>query len=90
MDISLKIFAFIVILCYFIIVLGFLRKKKFDLKYSLLWLLAGIIMILVVAFPNFIIWVTGMMGVKGCFKWDFCNLYFVRNCYYDFYDCGII
>ena len=60
MDISLKIFAFIVILCYFIIVLGFLRKKKFDLKYSLLWLLAGIIMILVVA----IIWVTGMMGVK--------------------------
>ncbi len=64
MDISLKIFAFIVILCYFIIVLGFLRKKKFDLKYSLLWLLAGIIMILVVAFPNFIIWLNGMMGVK--------------------------
>lgn len=36
MDISLKIFAFIVILFYFIVVLGFLKKKKFDLKYSLL------------------------------------------------------
>lgn len=64
MDISLKIFAFIVILLYFVVVLGFLRKKKFDLKYSLLWLLAGIIMFLVVAFPNFIIWVTGKMGIK--------------------------
>ena len=64
MDISLKIFAFIVILFYFVVVLGFLRKKKFDLKYSLLWLLAGIIMFLVVAFPNFIIWVTGNMGIK--------------------------
>ena len=64
MDISLKIFSFIVILFYFIVVLGFLRKKKFDLKYSLLWLLAGIIMFLVVAFPNFIIWVTGKMGIK--------------------------
>lgn len=29
MDISLKIFAFIVILFYFVVVLGFLRKKKF-------------------------------------------------------------
>lgn len=64
MDISLKIFAFIVILFYFVVVLGFLRKKKFDLKYSLLWLLAGIIMFLVVAFPNFIIWVTEKMGIK--------------------------
>lgn len=64
MDISLKIFAFIIILFYFVVVLGFLRKKKFDLKYSLLWLLAGIIMFLVVAFPNFIIWVTGKMGIK--------------------------
>lgn len=64
MDISLKIFAFIVILFYFVVVLGFLRKKKFDLKYSLLWLLAGIIMFLVVAFPNFIIWVSGKMGIK--------------------------
>lgn len=64
MDISLKIFAFIVILFYFVVVLGFLRKKKFDLKYSLLWLLAGIIMFFVVAFPNFIIWVTGKMGIK--------------------------
>ena len=64
MDISLKIFAFIVILFYFVVVLGFLRKKKFDLKYSLLWLLAGIIMFLVVAFPNFIICVTGKMGIK--------------------------
>ena len=64
MDISLKIFAFIVILFYFVVVLGFLRKKKFDLKYSLLWLLAGIIMFLVVAFPNFFYCVTGMMGIK--------------------------
>lgn len=52
MDISLKIFAFIVILFYFVVVLGFLRKKKFDLKYSLLWLLAGIIMFLVVGFQT--------------------------------------
>ena len=51
-------------LFYFVVVLGFLRKKKFYLKYSLLWLLAGIIMFLVVAFPNFIIWVTGKMGIK--------------------------
>ena len=76
MDISLKIFAFIVILFYFVVVLGFLRKKKFDLKYSLLWLLAGIIMFFVVAFPNFIIWVTGKMGIKvasnGIFASVFC------------------
>ena len=35
-----------------------------SLKYSLLWLLAGLIMLLVVAFPNFIIWATGKMGIK--------------------------
>ena len=37
---------------YFILILVFLKKKAIELKYTLLWLLAGTVMALLIIFPN--------------------------------------
>lgn len=39
-------------LIYFIIIFFFLRKKSLSLKYTLLWIAFGTVMLLVVAFPD--------------------------------------
>ena len=44
MSTSLRIFALVLITIYFVIIFSLLKKKKFALKYSLLWFLAGILM----------------------------------------------
>lgn len=64
MDTSLRIFAICVIVVYFVVVFRLLKKQKFLLKYSLLWMFAGIIMLLVIICPNVVIWITGKLGIK--------------------------
>ena len=39
------------IILFFVIVLYFLKRRRLTLKYSLLWLLTGTVMLVLVAFP---------------------------------------
>ena len=60
---NLRITLIIALCFYFILILYFLKIKALELKYTLLWLLAGVIMGLVVIFPRLLRRLTKMLGI---------------------------
>lgn len=61
---TLRFFLITAIICYFIIILYFLKQRALNLKYTLLWLLAGVVMGLLVIFPNLLVRIIHMLGIE--------------------------
>lgn len=51
MNISLRLTLIVALLIYYVVLFYLLRKRALTLKYTLLWIISGIVMILIVAFP---------------------------------------
>lgn len=64
MSTSLRIFALVLITIYFVVIFRLLKKQKFALKYSLLWFLAGILMLIIVIWPNVLVWGAELLGIE--------------------------
>ncbi len=52
------------VIIFFIIVLLLLKKRSLSLKYTLLWLLAGLVMAIMVLFPKLL----GKRQIKQCIE----------------------
>lgn len=63
--VNLKVTLIIAVCCYFILIMLFLKKRALELKYTLLWLLAGVIMGLAVLFPGILFRFTKFLGIVG-------------------------
>lgn len=63
MNMTLRMMALGVIVVYFLILLGLLKKKALNLKYTLLWFMTGCIMIIVLLFPDLLEIPLHMIGV---------------------------
>lgn len=50
-------------LCYFILLLIFLKRKALLLKYALLWIIAGIFLVLMVIFPELLTCIKEIFGM---------------------------
>ncbi len=59
----LRISLLLGLLLYFVVIFILLKKNSLNLKYTLLWLLTGIVMTIVVIFPNIIKVPLNKMGV---------------------------
>lgn len=55
MSLSLRVFSFVLIAFYFIVIYKLLKKRRFALKYSLLWLLAGMVMTIIAIWPEVLV-----------------------------------
>lgn len=64
MSSMLRGFFFGAVLLYFVLVIYLLRREKFLLKYGILWLFSGCIMLLFAVFPSLLIYITGFLGVQ--------------------------
>lgn len=62
---NLRITLIIAVCCYFILILLFLKRKALELKYTLLWLLAGVVMGLFVIFPRLLVYLTKFLGIES-------------------------
>lgn len=62
---TLRITLCIAVICYFILILYYLKKKVIDLKYTLLWLIAGLIMGLMIFFPELLVWFVKFLGIES-------------------------
>lgn len=60
---NLRIVLIIAVISYFIIILAFLKSKAISLKYTLLWIVAGLAMAVMVAFPDFLSYVVNKLGI---------------------------
>ena len=59
----LQIVAIIVTIVFFFCLIRMLKKNDFALKYSLLWLLSGAIMLVLAIFPGILDWFASLIGV---------------------------
>lgn len=62
---TLRFTLIVGLLCYFIIILYFLKNKALSLKYTLLWILAGVIMLVMTVFPIVLFKITGLLGIQS-------------------------
>ncbi len=61
---TLRITLIIAVVCYFIVILHFLKNKALNLKYCLLWLLAGGVMGILVVFPQLLVRMIRLFGIQ--------------------------
>lgn len=62
---TLRITLIIAVISYFIIILYFLKNRALNLKYTLLWLLAGVVMGVLVVFPEMLQRVIHVFGIQS-------------------------
>lgn len=61
---TLRITLIAAVICYFIMILYFLKQRALDLKYTLLWLLAGAVMGVLVAVPELLTAIIHIFGIQ--------------------------
>lgn len=64
MTTTLRILIFIGILSYYVLIFYFLRKRELALKYTLLWMIAGVIMLLFDLFPQLLTFMVHLFGIE--------------------------
>lgn len=64
MSTELKITALISILFIILLILHYVKKEKILIKYSLVWLLPCIILLIFVLVPGFLTWTTNVLGFQ--------------------------
>lgn len=65
LPVNLRITLGIALVVYFALILLFLKNKAIELKYTLLWLLAGVCMALLVVFPTILPAFLRILGITG-------------------------
>ncbi len=61
---TLRFTLIVGVICYFIIILYYLKQRVLNLKYTLLWLLAGVVMGLFVVFPELLVYMTRLFNIE--------------------------
>ena len=61
---TLRITLIIAVIVYFVSILYFLKQRALNLKYTLLWLLAGLVMGILVIFPELLISIIRIFGIQ--------------------------
>lgn len=62
---NLRITLIAAVICYFILVLYFLKQRALNLKYTLLWLLSGVVMGILVVFPQALTYIIRLLGIES-------------------------
>lgn len=63
MSSTLRTISIIAILVYFIVVFRLLKKGRLALKHTLLWLLMGMVMAILVFFPDLLVGICTLCGI---------------------------
>lgn len=63
--VTLRIVLIIALIIYFAIVLIFLKNKTLELRYTLLWLVAGVVLAILVAWPQLLSRCVALIGIQS-------------------------
>lgn len=61
---TLRLTLIVTVVCYFIVILYFLKQKALNLKYTLLWLVAGLVMGILVVVPELLVKIIHIFGIQ--------------------------
>ncbi len=60
---TLQLMMFLAVILYFILLFYFLKKKTLNIKYTLLWIFSGFLMLLLTVFPKILAWFASIVGI---------------------------
>lgn len=63
--VTLRIVLIIALIIYFAIVLIFLKNKTLELRYTLLWLVAGVVLAILVTWPQLLSRCVALIGIQS-------------------------
>lgn len=55
----------IAVICYFILILYYLKKRMLELKYTLIWLFTGLVMGIMIFFPETLVSFVRLLGIES-------------------------
>ncbi|MDE6625210.1 MAG: DUF2304 domain-containing protein [Lachnospiraceae bacterium] len=61
---TLRVTLIIAVICYFVIILYFLKQRALNLKYTLLWLLSGVVLGILVIYPELLRYIISILGIE--------------------------
>lgn len=61
---TLRVTLIIAVICYFVIILYFLKQRALNLKYTLLWLLSGVVLGILVIYPELLSYTIRILGIE--------------------------
>lgn len=64
MTASLRIALLLALGLYFLTLIGLLKKRSLDLRYTLIWLFSGLLMLIMVIFPQILNVMTVILGFQ--------------------------
>jgi len=64
MNTKLQAFMLLALALYFLILFQLLKKKRLNLRYTILWIFAGFLMLLVSLFPQILFAITDFIGIE--------------------------
>lgn len=64
MTATARIVLFIFVLVYLVILFNLIKRKKYELKYTLIWMLLGFTMLILISFPSILEYVSYLIGVS--------------------------
>lgn len=62
---TLRITLSVAVICYFILILYYLKKRMLELKYTLLWLMAGLVMGIMIFSPETLVCFVKILGIES-------------------------
>lgn len=62
---TLRVTLSVAVICYFILILYYLKKRMLELKYTLLWLAAGVVMGIMIFFPELLTKFVRFLGIES-------------------------
>ena len=63
MTIKLQIFLIVFVLIFLILILRLLKDGALELRYSILWFVTGVVLLLLGVFPRIMLWISSVLGV---------------------------
>ncbi len=76
MSLTLQLSMIAAELIYFAVILYFLKKKTLSLKYTLIWLIGGLIMLILTIWPMLMVKIVRLFGVQDQMNGLFSMLFF--------------
>ena len=62
---TLQITLSVAVICYFMLILYYLKRKMLELKYTLLWLVAGVVMGIMIFLPELLVKFVRVLGIES-------------------------
>lgn len=62
---TLRFTLCIAVICYFVLILYYLKKRMLELKYTLIWLFAGLVMGIMLFFPELLVFFVKLLGIES-------------------------